>query len=41
MDWSSFLACLDASRPIPVPVILILGSLVTGLALGVFALLFL
>jgi hypothetical protein len=41
MDRNSFSASLDASRPIPVHVILILGSLVTGLALAGFALLFL
>jgi hypothetical protein len=41
MDRNPFLSRLDANRPVPVAVILMLGSLVTGLALGVFALLFL
>ena len=41
MDRNPFLSALDADRPIPVHVILILGSLVTALALAGFALLFL
>jgi|GEM_PF-1540728 len=40
MDRASFLSRLDANRPVPVVLILLIGSLVTGLALGVFALLF-
>ena len=41
MDHNSVFPNLDDNRPIPVTVILTLGSAVTGLALGVFALLFL
>lgn len=41
MDRNPFFPCLGTSKPIPVPVVLILGSLVTGLALAGFALLFL
>jgi len=41
MNRNPFFPCLDASKPISVPVVLILGSLVTGLALAGFALLFL
>lgn len=40
MDRNPFSLSLDANRHIPVHVILILGSLVTGLALAGFALLF-
>jgi hypothetical protein len=40
MDPTSFLSRLDAKRPVPVVLIWLTGSLVTGLALGVFALLF-
>jgi hypothetical protein len=39
MDRNPFLPNLDANRPIPVPIVLIPGSLVTGLALAGFALL--
>lgn len=41
MDRNPFFRSLNAIRPIPMPVVLILGSLVTGLALAIFALLFL
>lgn len=41
MDRNPFFPNLDGNQPIPVTVILTLGSAVTGLALGVFALLFL
>tara|TARA_R110002020_G_scaffold47651_1_gene135550 strand:- start:8520 stop:8645 length:126 start_codon:yes stop_codon:yes gene_type:complete len=41
MERNPFSLRLDANRPVPVPVILILGSLVTGLALAIFSLLFL
>jgi len=41
MENDPFFPRLDVNRSIPAPVILILGSLVTGLALAGFALLFL
>ncbi|PWV97738.1 hypothetical protein DFR52_106263 [Hoeflea marina] len=41
MDRNPFIPNLDADRPIPPSIILIFGSLVTGLALAGFALLFL
>jgi hypothetical protein len=41
MDRNPFFPCLDASKALPVPNVLILGSLVAGLVLAGSALLFL
>ncbi|WP_417423541.1 hypothetical protein [Hoeflea sp.] len=41
MENDPFFPRLDAARPIPAAVILILGTLLTGIALALFSILFL